>query len=168
MNFKTLLPTVIIDTREPSPHPWERFAPDNITFIREGLETGDFCLRALPDGAVIERKTPQDLAGCLTSSRERFERELRRSRHCGAFTVVVEGNLSDVILAARGVSVNAVVGTLAAWSRRYCPFIFAGSIEQAANFSFRYLMGQIRDHDKAVVAIKNMNNSKPNIIPRIE
>jgi len=158
---------VIIDTREPDAHPWKQFAPDNVIFIRETMETGDFCLRALPDAAVIERKTPQDLAGCLTSSRKRFERELRRSRHCGAFTVVVEGNLSDVILAARGVSVNAVVGTLAAWSRRYCGFVFAGSIEQAANFSFRYLLGQIRDHDKAAVAIKNMNSAKPAIIPRL-
>lgn len=158
---------VIIDTREPDAHPWKQFAPVNIIFIRETMETGDFCLRALPDGAVVERKTPQDIAQCLTTSRERFERELRRSRHCGAFTVVIEGNLSDVILAARGVSMNAVVGTLAAWSRRYCPFIFAGSIEQAANFSFRYLLGQIRDHDKAAVAIKKVNSAKPAILPRL-
>lgn len=145
---------IICDTREPDPHPWAAYAPDGVVLVRETMETGDFCLRALPDGAVVERKTPQDIAGCLTAGRERFERELRRSRHCGAFCVVIEGNLSDVILAARGVSINSVIGTLAAWSRRYCPFIFAGGVEPAANFAFRFLLGQIRDQEKAQTAIK--------------
>jgi hypothetical protein len=34
------------------------------------------CLAALPEGAVVERKTPGDLASCIGSGRERFEREL--------------------------------------------------------------------------------------------
>lgn len=143
----------VIDTREPDPHPWEKFAPENIVFIRAGMETGDFCLAALPDGAIVERKTPSDLAGCLASSRERFERELKRSRHYGAFCVVVEGNLSDVCLAARGMSMNAVIGTLAAWSRRYCPIIFAGGVEPAANFAFRFLMGQISEIERQSTAL---------------
>jgi hypothetical protein len=41
------------------------------------LETGDIALAALLEGAVVERKTPANLASCIGSGRERFERELR-------------------------------------------------------------------------------------------
>jgi ERCC4-type nuclease len=144
---------VICDTREPDPHPWEAYLPEGVELIREGMETGDFCLRAFPDGAVVERKTSQDLAGCLTAGRERFEREMRRARHLGAFCVVVEGDLSDLCLAARGMGMNSIVGTLAAWTRRGTPFVFAGGVQPAANFAFRFLLGQVRDIEKQVKAM---------------
>jgi DNA excision repair protein ERCC-4 len=60
---------------------------------RGTLETGDVALAALPEGAVIERKTPGDLAGCIGSGRERFEREFRRGHYAGRLVVVVEGGL---------------------------------------------------------------------------
>jgi hypothetical protein len=41
---------------------------------RGRLETGDLALSAIPEGAVIERKTPGDIVGCIGASRERFER----------------------------------------------------------------------------------------------
>ena len=37
---------------------------------------------------------------------------------------------------------NAVAGTLAAWTLRYCPFVFCGSQREAADFSFRLLAAQ--------------------------
>ena len=58
--------------------------------------------------------------------------------------VVVEGTLTDVAVAARGIHHNAVVGTLAAWTRCYCPFVFCGSERLAADFAFRFLAGQLR------------------------
>jgi ERCC4-type nuclease len=152
---------IIIDTREPSPHPWEPFIPAGVELVRETMETGDFALRAFPDGAIVERKTPADLAGCLTTGRERFERELRRSRHCGAFCVIVEGDYGDLFKASRNMNPAAVCGTVAAWSRRYCPFIFAGSAQHAAEFAFRYLLGQVRDHDKAVASMKREAVTRP-------
>ena len=48
-------------------------------------------------------------------------------------------------VAARGIHHNAVVGTLAAWTRRYCPFVFCGSERLAADFAFRFLAGQLRE-----------------------
>lgn len=134
-----------LDTREPDPHPWAKYLPEGWSMMREGLETGDLCVAALPDGVVIERKTPADMAGCIGASRERFERELRRGRYCGRMIVVIEGSLADVCTAARQINHNAVTGTLAAWSARFCPFIFAGTTAAAADFAFRALASQIRE-----------------------
>ena len=64
--------------------------------------------------AVIERKTPSDMASCIGANRERFEKELKRGRYVGRMIVVIEGTLADVCAASRGVSHNAIVGTLAA------------------------------------------------------
>jgi hypothetical protein len=118
------------------------------------LETGDVAIARLPDGVVIERKAPGDLACCVGSSRERFERELRRGRYCGRFIVVVEGTLGDVCSAARGMHHSSIVGSIAAWTARFCPFVFAGSVEAAADFSFRALASQVRDIERAAKALE--------------
>jgi hypothetical protein len=69
-------------------------------------------LAGLPDGAVIERKTPGDLASCIGGERTRFERELKRGRCCGRMAVVVSGSLADVVVAGRGLHHNAIIGSL--------------------------------------------------------
>jgi len=143
-----------IDSREPEPHPWIPFLPAGWTFEVGGLETGDVAIARLPNGVVIERKAPGDLAGCIGSSRERFERELRRGRYCGRFIVVVEGTLGDVCCAARGMHHSSIVGSIAAWTARYCPFVFAGSVAAAADFSFRALASQVRDIERAAKALE--------------
>jgi len=117
------------------------------------LETGDITLSCLPDGVVIERKTPSDLAGCIGASRERFERELKRSRYCGRFLVVCEGSLSDVCRASRGLTEQAITGTIAAWTTRYCPFVFAGTLAAAADFAFRALRAQVCDIERAAKSL---------------
>ena len=61
-----------VDNRDPWPHPWGKFLPAGWEIVREKLETGDVVLPALPEGAVIERKTPSDMASCIGASRERF------------------------------------------------------------------------------------------------
>ena len=110
-------------------------------------------LSALPEGVVIERKTPSDMARCIGASRERFEKELRRGRYVGRMIVIIEGALADVCAAGRGISHNAIVGTLAAWTLRYCPFVFAGSVQAAANFAFRALAAQVREAKRMANAI---------------
>ena len=62
---------------------WAKWLPQGWELVREKLETGDFVLSALPEGAVIERKTPSDMASCIGANRERFERELKRGRYVG-------------------------------------------------------------------------------------
>ena len=84
----------------------------------------------------------------MTSARGRFERELARSRYLGRFVVVVEGSLQDVLAARRQMSEASVIGTVAAWQRRYTGFVFAGSIKVAAEFSFRFLAGQMAEIER--------------------
>jgi len=143
---------ITVDTREPEPHPWRRWLPAHVTLERLALDTGDFALAGLPDAAVVERKTVSDFLGCLTASRERFERELARSRHVGRFVVIVEGTLLDCIRARGGLSEASLLGTVAAWSRRYCPIIFAGTERHAAELAFRYLAGQITEGQRILAA----------------
>jgi len=137
--------TLTFDTREPNPHPWAVHLPEGWQVVSGVLETGDIALARLPEGVVIERKTATDLAGCLGRERERLERELKRGRYCGRFLVVCEGTMAEVTRAAPGIHRNAVLGTLAAWNVRYCPFIFAGTVRNAADFAFRALAAQVRD-----------------------
>ena len=47
-----------------------------ISLIVDTVLSGDVVLSALPEGAVIERKTPIDMASCIGARRERFEKEL--------------------------------------------------------------------------------------------
>jgi len=139
---------ITFDTREPWPHPWAAYLPADWHAERGTLETADVALSALPEGAVIERKTPADLANCIGSGRDRFERELKRGRYLGRMVVVIEGSLADVCVAARSVSHNAITGTVAAWTLRYCPFAFCGSEKAAADFAFRLLAAQVRDIER--------------------
>jgi hypothetical protein len=102
-----------------------------------------------PDARHRRRLQPPKRAfACMTSARERFERELARSRYLGRFVVVVEGGLPDVLAARRQMSEASVIGTLAAWQRRYTGFFFAGSVKVAAEFSFRFLAGQMAEIQK--------------------
>lgn len=136
MNF-----TLLRDTREPEwdEHPWHKHIPEPWCIGSATLSTGDFALEGAEDSAVIERKAITDLLGCIGSGRERFERELQRGRYCGRFIVVVEGSYDDLLGAARGLHINAIIGSLAAWQRRYCPFFFAGNVETAVAFALRFL-----------------------------
>lgn len=143
--------TLICDTREPwRPHPWEAYLPEEISLRQGTLDVGDFSLADLDNGAVVERKTVPDFLACLTSNRERFEKELRRARHLSGFAVVIEGSLQDCMAARHHLHPAALVGTVAAWSRRYAPIVFAGNPHCAASFAWRFLVGQIKDAEKLI------------------
>ena len=122
--------------------PWAALLPEGWVLERASLETGDFCLGSHLDGVLVERKSPSDMASCVGSNRERFERELKRGRYC-RLIVVVEGSLSDVVVAGRKLHANSIVGTLAAWTVRYAPFVFCGSQRLAVDFAFRLLASQL-------------------------
>ena len=136
---------LLVDNHEPDPHPWERYLPEGARVERGTLETGDIALAALPEGAVVERKTPGDLVSCIGGERERFERELKRGRYCGRMVVVVEGSLADVVVAGTGVASQRDHRLTRRMDAAYCPFVFTGSERIAADFAFRFLAAQVRD-----------------------
>jgi hypothetical protein len=67
--------------------------------------------------------------------------------------IVIEGNLADICVAGRGLNHNSITGTLAAWTLRYCPFVFCGSQREAGDFAFRFLAAQVRDIERLATAI---------------
>ncbi|ABK18102.1 ERCC4 domain-containing protein [Syntrophobacter fumaroxidans] len=118
---------LIIDTREQTPYGFEGY---DVQTERGTLPTGDYSLAGFEDRVAIERKSLDDLIGCLSHDRERFEKELCRAKALDFFSVVIEAPLSN-ILASRfrsRMTVNAAVETIAAFSTRYrTPFLFCGN-----------------------------------------
>lgn len=144
--------TLIIDTREPWPHPWEKHIPE-AHFIRDGMETGDICL-AGNRGIVVERKTVSDFLGSITAGRERFEGELKRSRYLDHFAIVVEGSMIDVADNRGGLTLESLFGTVAAFSRRWCNVHFAGNERGAARLAWSILSQPANEANKLVKALK--------------
>ncbi len=55
---------------------------------------------------------------------------------------------------AREVHPNAIMGTIAAWTRRGWPVVFAGGVELAAQFSFRFLVGPLKEAERSIRAVE--------------
>jgi ERCC4-type nuclease len=104
----------VVDTREQKPY---RLEPCEV----RALPTGDYSVAGLEDHVAIERKSLDDLVGCLTQDRERFKRELERGQAMDYFALVVEATLEDL---ARGrykseMSVKSAVQSVLALSVRF-------------------------------------------------
>ena len=155
---------ILIDTREPWPHPWMKSpAWHGVTAERATMQTGDVALEVNPS-IVVERKTAGDLLMCIGAGRERFEKELRRSRHCDSFVVVVEADLQSLLSYSGGMNPASIMGTLAAWSRRYCPIIFAGTSHLAADFALRFLTQPLAEARRIVAASTKKSGPIPSAI----
>lgn len=159
-----MTPTLILcDTREPWPHPWAKHLPD-VQFVREGLETGDMALAGNP-AIVVERKTVSDFLGSITAGRERFENELKRSRYLDHFCIIVEGSLMDCVNDRGGLTLESLMGTVAAITRRWCPIHFAGTEGYAARLAFRILSQPAAEANKLAGAVKRAAKKIPAQVP---
>lgn len=148
-----LHPTILIDTREPDPHPWERFFSGEST--RGTLSTGDFSLRGCEEMIAVERKTLPDLIGCLTTGRERFTKELQRAARIPSFYVVCEGSYAELMRGdyRSNMSPKAAWESVIALQSRYgIPFLMAGSVEIAAKLTESILFRWYKEHVRAVEA----------------
>ena len=67
--------------------------------------------------------------------------------------MIVEGTLADVFAQSRGIHPGAIIGTLAAWQRRYAPVCIAGNVETAAKIAESFLLGQVREIERAAKAL---------------
>lgn len=130
---------IIADTREQAtPAASKRFADFGVPVERATLSYCDYAANiTLPDGkplhdcgttltpaCVIERKMSLDeLAGNLTRSRDRFEREFARATASGArvFLLVEDANWESILLHRyrSKFSPEAYKASLAAWMIRY-------------------------------------------------
>lgn len=129
---------IIVDTREQNtPRASERFRAFGAPVSRATLDYGDYCGNILlPAGSlydtssrispatVIERKMSLDeLAGCFTRSRDRFEREFQRAADHGARIYLLTENGSweaiDKHRYRSKYNPTAFRASLIAWSIRY-------------------------------------------------
>ena len=132
--------TAWVDSREQQPFDLSPLAMETAT-----LPTGDYCLAAAPEVAIIERKTASDLLGCIGRDRERFEAELGRIRAFPARIVICECSWDDLLHDPRSkLTSTSITGSIAAWSARYCGFQFCGTRTAAEDFAKRFLLCQAR------------------------
>lgn len=123
--MKNAMPNVVIDSREQTPF---QFA-DGVKTEPGTLATGDYSLVGLTELCTIERKSLDDLCGCVTTSRDRFKRELHRLQAFRCRAVIIQADMAAVM---RGdyrsrVTPAAVLGSVSSWMVRYrVPFVFAG------------------------------------------
>lgn len=105
---------ILIDTREKAPYHFENSEVGT-------LRIGDYSICGLEDHIAIERKQLNDLIGCLTTDRERFERELYKGKALDYFALVIEASLSDLANGSYRSEMNpkSAIQSLLAFSVRY-------------------------------------------------
>ena len=136
---------ILVDTREQLPY---RFQTESETGT---LPTGDYSLVGAEHLISIERKNVDDLIGCLTSGRERFERELHRGRALDYFALVIEASLSDL---SNGkyrseMKPKAAVQSLLTFSVRYnLPVFFVENRRYGARVTESLLLKYAREVEK--------------------
>lgn len=147
----TNAPTIVIDTREQAPLDF------SLPSERGTLVTGDYSIKGLERFIAIERKSPNDLVGCLKGEqRERFERELSRGRGLDYFALIIEADLEDL---ARGhyrsdMNPKSVLQSLMAFSVRYrLPVFFCPTRAYAARVVESLLTKYVCEIEKRLKAV---------------
>jgi DNA excision repair protein ERCC-4 len=119
---------ILTDTREQKPYCFENY-PD-VQVEAGTLATGDYSIPGFDDQVAIERKSLNDLIGCLKGDgRTRFEKELARARHYHLFCVVIEAGFHHIGMKRyhSAMTPQAIFQSLAAFHVRYgIPFLFCG------------------------------------------
>jgi len=133
--------TAIIDTREQTPLTLE-YKPGHILSSEKGtLYTGDYSLSGLEDRVAIERKSLDDLMGCIGQHRERFEKEIIRLRGYETKAIIIESTWRKIENGnyRSRVKPTAAIGTLMGWIAGGIPIVLAGDHAKAGVFVARML-----------------------------
>lgn len=141
---------IVVDTREQRPFRFERWPA---VILEPGtLPTGDYSLPGLAHRVALERKSLDDLVGCLKSTgRERFERELARARGMDLFAVVIEAGLQDVTAHKyhSHMTPKAIIESINAFTvRHHVPFLFCGDRAHAEGMVYSLLSKFIAERQK--------------------
>lgn len=133
---------LVRDTREQDGYDFTGSRYQAVEVLAGTIATGDYSLAGLTDRVAVERKSLDDLVGCLTTGRDRFERELQRAAALDAFQVVIEATWEDL---AKGTYRSrmqphaACQSVLALSCRHRIPFLFAGSRAAAEYATWGFL-----------------------------
>lgn len=152
---------IVCDSREQAPFTFSGF-PAVVEVA--GLEAGDYSLAGFERRVAIERKSIQDLVGCLTGERPRFERELQRLKAMDAAAVVVEQPQSVLRLGhfRSRMDAGAAWQSCIALSMRYrIPFWFCDSRADAERVAFDFLRHYARDRWRELQALRLVPTMTP-------
>lgn len=156
---------IVVDSREQNQF---TFVGYDVEAIPGSLPTGDYSLPGCESLVAVERKSLDDLVGCLMgSNRDRFERELSRAGGMECFAVVVESSWQD--LAAGNyrskMKPHAACQSILAFQVRYrVPFLFMGSRRAAEYATYSLLTKFAAEAHKRLSAIKAALNGSQ-VIP---
>lgn len=128
--------TAIIDSREQLP-----LDLSPMKSVRGTLPTADYSIQGLEHVVAVERKSLNDLLGCIGQERERFERELVRLLAYPARALVVEASWEDIEKGGwrQRVEPRAAMGSLIGWLAQGVPIVMAGNREYAQKFIGRFM-----------------------------
>jgi DNA excision repair protein ERCC-4 len=129
--------TIVIDSREQKPYPF-----DNIKAVKCGLNTGDYSILGLEQYICLERKELSDIISCMTSGRERFQRELLRMKAYPKRCIVIESNWVDIVTGNYRSKLNplSAQNSIISWMNQFnIPFFFSGDREQGQKFTEQFL-----------------------------
>ena len=126
----------ICDTREQLPICLHPLKVETAT-----LATGDYSLKGLESHVCIERKSLDDLLGCVGRDRERFERELQRMLAYPVRCLLVEATWADIELGQwrSKVTSSQAMGSLIGWAAIGIQIAMLGDHERAGQFASRLL-----------------------------
>ena len=140
------------DSREQKPYQFE--TPSEVGTIL----VGDYSICGLEDCISIERKSIDDLIGCLTTGRERFEKELHKSKALDYMALVIEASLSDIVNGRYRSDMNpkSAIQSLLAFSVRYrLPIFFAENREYGQRITESLLTKYAHEVEKKFKKIQN-------------
>lgn len=134
---------IIIDTREQTPLDF-----GDVETVRAKLDEGDYSLEGLEQYVAIERKSKEDMWGCVGGSRDRFESCLARLSLLDRSAVVIECTLADFKVRPRHVkriTVATAVHSCISWQVQYnVPFVWIDSRRDAAAWIYRFLCAYVK------------------------
>ena len=143
---------ILVDSREQRPYQFE--TPSEVGAV----PCGDYSIDGLENYVAIERKTVDDLIGCLTQDRDRFERELHRGRALEYFALVVETSLRNLASGNYRSKMlpKSAVQSLLAFSIRYrLPIFFAENRQFGQKVTESLLLKYRREIEKRYKLIKD-------------
>ncbi len=130
--------TAVIDTREQKP-----WSLDPLKTVPGTLYTGDYSILGLEQVIAVERKSLDDLLGCIGGSRDRFEDCIQRLQSYPVRCVIIESTWRDFesgLWQTRSrVHPASAVSSVLGWMAKGIPFIFAGGPAEASLTASRFM-----------------------------
>ncbi len=128
--------TALIDTREQQLLDLSPLKTEAAT-----LPTGDYSLKGLEHVVAIERKSLDDLLGCVGRDRERFDREVQRLLAYPVRVLLIEATWAQIELGQwrSKLKPEAVIGSLLGWQATGLAIHMVGDHERAGRHAARLL-----------------------------